>query len=120
MDETATLMSILAMKHFLADYVFNPPYTVPTNKHIYGSRGSLEHSGVHMLFCFIALVPFASFPVILYAMLFDGFVHYHEDFIKTKYLHKRKGLGERVKRIITGFDQLVHILTYVVIVWWLT
>ena len=88
MDETATLMSILAMKHFLADYVFNPVYTVPTNKHIYGSRGSLEHLGIHMLFCFIALIPFASFPVILYAMLFDGFVHYHEDFAKTKFLYK--------------------------------
>ena len=120
MDETATLMSILAMKHFLADYVFNPLHTVPTNKHIYGSRGSLEHLGVHMFFCFFALVPFASFPIILYVMLFDGFVHYHEDFIKTKYLHKRKGLSERFRRSITGFDQLVHILTYVVIVWWLT
>ena len=120
MDETATLMTVLAMKHFLADYVFNPVYTVPTNKHIYGSRGSLEHLGVHMFFCFVALIPFVSFPLVLYAMLFDGFIHYHEDFIKTKFLWKRKGLDQRTRRAITGLDQLVHILTYVVIVWWLT
>ena len=120
MNEATTLMAALAMKHFLADYIFNPVYTVPTNKHIYGSRGSLEHLGVHMLFCFIALIPFASLSLVMGATLFDGFVHYHEDFIKTTYLHKRKGLSERFRRAITGMDQLVHILTYVVIVWWLT
>ena len=58
MTLTSTIMAALAVKHFLADYVFNPVYTVPVNKHIYGSRGSLEHIGVHMLFCFLALVFF--------------------------------------------------------------
>ena len=52
--------------------------------------------------------------------MFDGFIHYHEDWLKTKYLHKRKGLSDRFRRIITGFDQLVHMLTYVVIAWAIT
>ena len=33
---------------------------------------------------------------------------------------KRKGLSDKFRRIITGFDQLVHMLTYVVIAWIVT
>ena len=116
MTLTSTIMTALAVKHFLADYVFNPVYTVPVNKHIYGSRGSLEHIGVHMLFCFLALVFFIPLEWVFYAVLFDGFVHYHEDYIKTKFLYKRKGMPQRLRRSITGLDQLVHILTYIIIV----
>ena len=111
------IMAALAIKHFFADCIFNPVYTVPTNKHIYGSRGSLEHLGVHIFFCFFALIPFLPLGIVMGAMLFDGFVHYHEDFIKTTYLHKRKGLSERFRRAITGLDQLIHILTYIIIAW---
>ena len=116
MTLTSTVMTALAIKHFLADYIFNPAYTVPVNKHIYGSRGSLEHLGVHMFFCFLALVAFVPLEWVIYAVLFDGFIHYHEDFIKTKFLYKRKGLSEEIRRAITGLDQLVHILTYIIIV----
>ena len=120
MTLTSTVMTALAIKHFLADYIFNPAYTVPVNKHIYGSRGSLEHLGVHMFFCFLALIAFVPLECVIYAVLFDGFIHYHEDFIKTKFLYKRKGLSEEIRRAITGLDQLVHILTYIIIVAWVT
>jgi len=119
MSLVATVMTALAVKHFMADYVFNPVWTVPVNKHIYGSRGSLEHSGLHALFCFLALVSFIPTQYALYAALFDGIVHYHEDYIKTKFLHERT-LSRKIKQIITGADQLVHILTYVIIVAWIT
>ena len=117
---TATIMTFLAIKHFIADYVFNPVWTVPVNKHIYGSRGSLEHTAMHMLWCMVMLSWVLPFKVVILATLFDGFVHYHEDWLKTKYLHKRKGLSQQFRRIVTGFDQLVHILTYVIIVAWVT
>jgi len=120
MTLTSTVMTALAIKHFLADYIFNPAYTVPVNKHIYGSRGSLEHLGVHMFLCFLALVAFVPLEWVIYAVLFDGFIHYHEDFIKTKFLYKRKGLHEATRRAITGLDQLIHILTYIIIVAWVT
>lgn len=116
MIEPYSIMTALAIKHYIADYIFNPLFTTPTNKHIYGSRGSLEHLLTHMVFCFLCLVLFLPLDVVIYAMLFDGFVHYHQDFFKTKFLHKRKGLSDRFRRAITGGDQLVHILTYVIIV----
>ena len=53
-------------------------------------------------------------------MLFDAFIHYHQDYFKTKWLYKRKGLTDRVRWAITGGDQLVHILTYITIVTWVT
>ncbi len=113
------IMAALVIKHFFADYVFNPAYE-PANKHIYGSKGSLAHLGTHMIFCVLALVWILPLNIVIYAMLFDGFIHYHEDWIKTKYLHKRKGLSNKFRRVITGLDQLVHILTYIVIAWAVT
>ena len=107
------LVSLL-IKHYIADYIFNPALE-PTDKHIYGSKGSLAHLGVHMVFCFLALLPFLSLGVVIGCMIFDGVIHYHEDYVKTKYLHKRKGLSKRFRRAITGGDQLVHMLTYVAI-----
>ena len=113
------VIAALMIKHFLADYVFNPAYT-PTDKHIYGSLGSLAHLATHMVFCFLALIWFLPLDIVIYAMFFDGWIHYHEDWIKTKYLYKRKGLSDRVRRAITGFDQLIHLLTYVAITWAVT
>ncbi len=120
MTLTSTIMLALAIKHFLADYVFNPAWTVPVNKHIYGSRGSLEHIACHAIFCFLALVLFLPIQVVILATLFDATIHYHQDYFKTKFLYKRKGLTDKVRRAITGFDQLVHIITYIIIVAWVT
>lgn len=114
-----TVMTLLLIKHFLADYVFNPAYQ-PTEKHIYGSIGSLAHVGTHMLWCFALLVWVLPVETVAIITLFDGLVHYHEDYIKTKFLHERKGLSGRVRRCITGIDQLVHMLTYVVIVYFVS
>ena len=120
---TAVTMTALAVKHFLADYVLNPAYTVPVNKHIYGSRGSLEHTSMHMFWCIVMLVHILPLKVVILATLFDGLIHYHQDYFKTKFLfiHKEKSwLSYRVKRIITGADQLVHILTYIIIAAWVS
>ena len=117
---TEIIMTALAIKHYLADYIFNPVWTVPVRKDIYGSRGSLEHISMHMFWCLIALVWFLPIKVVILATLFDAFIHYHQDYFKTKFLYKRKGLSEATRRAITGADQLVHILTYIVIVAWTT
>ena len=117
---TETIMTALAIKHFLADYIFNPAYTVPVRKDLYGSRGSLEHIGVHMFFCFLALIAFIPLKYVIYSVLFDAIIHYHQDYFKSKWLYKRKGLHEATRRAITGADQLVHILTYIIIMAWVT
>jgi len=110
------IMTALLIKHFFADYVFN---NIPSNKHRYGSLGSLRHLGIHMVGCFLALMWFLPLEIVIYAMFFDGFIHYHEDWIKTKYLYRRK-VSTNFRRAITGLDQLIHMLTYVVIAWAVT
>ena len=117
---TELIMTVLAIKHYLADYVFNPAYTVPVRKDIYGSRGSLEHIGMHMFWCIALLVWFLPLKVVILATLFDAAIHYHQDYFKTNWLYKRKGLSEQVRRAITGADQLIHIITYIIIVAWVT
>ena len=111
------VLAALMIKHYLADYVFN---NTPSNKHIYGSAGSVNHLIIHMLFCTLALIFLVPIHLALLAIIFDGFIHYHEDWLKSRYLYKRKGLSERVRRAITGFDQLVHMLTYILIAWVVT
>ena len=111
------IMTVLIIKHYLADYVFN---NTPSNKHIYGSAGSLNHLVIHMLFCILALIFLIPIHLALLATVFDGFMHYHVDWQKTKYIYKRKGLSDKFRRAITGMDQLIHMLTYVVIAWAVT
>ena len=119
MEITSTVIIALAIKHFLADYIFNPAFT-PTDKHIYGSKGSFGHLGMHMFWCIMVLVWFLPLHIVILATLFDGVVHYHQDYFKTKFLYRRKKLSDRVRRAITGADQLVHILTYIIIVAYVT
>lgn len=49
------IIAALCIKHFFADYIFNPAYQ-PTNKHIYGSIGSLAHLGTHMVIMFTVVL----------------------------------------------------------------
>ena len=111
----ATLATALAVKHYLADYIFNPAF-LPTDKHIYGSKGSFGHLGMHMFWCMMLLIWFLPIHIVILAALFDGFVHYHQDYFKTKFLRNNKDLSERARRAVIGGDQLVHILTYIIIV----
>ena len=77
------VLTALMIKHFLADYVFNPAIT-PTDKHIYGSLGSLAHLGTHMVFCFLALIWFLPLDIVIYAMFFDGWIHYRSRIYNTR------------------------------------
>ena len=117
MNIISQVMLALAIKHFLADYVFN---SIPSNKHIYGSSGSIRHLSIHMFWCFAVLIWVLPLDYVIMATAFDGFIHYHEDYIKSKFIYKHKELSIHSRRIITGFDQLVHILTYILIAWAVT
>jgi|TARA_B100000959_G_C14918893_1_gene598605 hypothetical protein len=101
----------LFVKHFLADYAFNQ---IPSNKHIYGSQGSFRHLAIHMSWCFPLLIWLLPLDLVITATFIDGFIHYHLDYIKSKIVHKND-FSVHTRRIITGFDQLLHLLTYVLI-----
>jgi len=105
----------LILKHFVVDYLFNPIFG-PSQKHIYGSRGSLFHSGFHMVSCLFVLLCFISFEFALLAAIFDGLTHYHIDYIKAKILQKYKKRSKKFKLTIMVLDQCLHVLNYVIII----
>ena len=106
---------LFEVKHVLCDFVLQTPAQL-RSKAIYGSRGGLIHAGLQAV---------ASLPAILLldhsalvpAIVAGEFVaHYHVDWLKAAIIRAR-GLSpdDRLYRIVFGADQLLHQMTYVII-----
>lgn len=110
------VLSLLGIKHFFADFVWQFDYMV-REKGYYGQRGGIDHSLIHAVLTLFVLVPFAgTFDAFILAML-DGIVHYHVDWAKMT-INRNKDLSpeDREFWIWLGLDQMAHFLTYVGIV----
>ena len=111
-------ITYLMCKHMLADYVWQTPYMF-RNKGRYGHPGGLVHAGLHVVMTlplFLFLPPATRNLAI--AILAGEFVaHYHIDWVKEK-LTERYNLVPTMPRFwnLHGADQLMHGLTYVVII----
>ena len=111
-----TIISLLMIKHFLCDFVFQSAYQLQ-NKGVYFHPGGLLHSGIHIVGTFVVLVTVpAAWTTFLAILVGEFMLHYHIDWAKEQAM-KRFGLGKgRGFWILLGFDQLLHQLTYVLIV----
>jgi hypothetical protein len=111
-----TLLVLLSIKHFLADFAYQPPYQWQ-NKGTWGHLGGIVHSGQHAALTFIILLFFIN-PAIAAALAICEFiVHYHIDWAKMN-INKYFGWGATTHNqfwVLTGFDQLLHTLTYLAI-----
>lgn len=108
------LMALLFTKHFVADFLYQPPYQWQ-NKGTYGHWGGIVHSGQHVILTFFILLIFTNPLVALLLAAAEFVIHYHMDWFKMNY-NKRKGWGATTHNqfwILLGVDQLVHSLTYV-------
>lgn len=117
------LFTYLIVKHFICDF----PISIQTpwmflNKGTYGHPGGLAHAGVHVLGSlpatfFMSMWVGYGFPWMLSLMAFEFLVHYHMDWFKM-WLGKRKKWHPKTPQFWTmlGIDQLVHYLTYVVMI----
>ena len=107
----------LQVKHFLCDFVLQTQFQVST-KGIYGHIGGLIHSGYHMFLSlpalFILQAPLRAIAII---MLGEFLIHYHTDWAKAN-IDGHFGWGQADSRywMLFGADQLVHQLTYLLIV----
>lgn len=114
-------IAVLLVKHWVADFLLQTVYQVH-NKGRYGHPGGLLHSAIHVVCTLPVLVvlppPTAQFAAGLLAA--EYVFHYHVDWLKEQI---NRGLGLKPDRsgfwYLLGLDQLVHGLTYVVIVWML-
>ncbi len=117
------LLMILALtiKHFIVDFPLQAfPYQYK-NKGTYGHPGGLLHSSLHVGGTFLALIGFVPLSAAATAAALDGVIHYHIDWAKMN-LNARMGWGPTTHEqfwVLLGVDQLLHMLTYIAIVWFL-
>jgi len=109
-----TLLTLLVIKHFLADFVFQTN-TMVMEKGIYGAKWGIYHSAVH---AFLTGIVFYTVLVDLYSIVLiafiDGVVHYHIDWAKMNINKNRKLTpADQPFWFWLGLDQLAHYLTYI-------
>ncbi|HKQ54316.1 MAG TPA: DUF3307 domain-containing protein [Methyloceanibacter sp.] len=110
--------AVLMIKHTLADFYLQTPYQY-LNKGTYGHPGGMIHAAIH-----VALTPLVYLVLVPGSLLLAGsialgefLVHYHVDWLKEQIL-RRNGLTMQTPGFwhALGTDQLIHGLTYLVIV----
>jgi len=111
-------VAVLMFKHAVADFYLQTPYQY-LNKGTYGHPGGFIHAGIH-----IALTPLVYLVLLPGSLLMAGAIalgefilHYHIDWLKEQVTH-RNGWTARDRGFwyALGTDQLVHGLTYLLIV----
>lgn len=123
MSVTIALWALLVfqLKHFLCDFVLQTKFQVQTKK-IYGHYGGFIHAGLHALTTIPALMVLsASAGAIVFIVTAEFVVHYHVDWAKGQ-IDDRMGWTpqDNAHWALFGFDQLVHQLTYVCIIAYLS
>lgn len=111
--EIVVLLSLLGLKHFLADFVWQYDYMVQ-QKGYYGQAGGVHHSAIHAALTLVVLFFFIELPGAIIIALLDGLVHYHIDWAKMT-INRNMNLTPQDRQFWfwLGLDQLAHFLTYV-------
>src|ERR1043166_5415962 len=109
-------LTLFQAKHFLCDFVLQTAYLY-RNKGIYGHPAGFIHAGLHALGSLPAILLIGGAPGLIAMIVIGEFlVHYHVDWSKL-YIDKRFRL--RIDRsaywVVFGLDQLLHQITYIVI-----
>jgi Protein of unknown function (DUF3307) len=108
----------LFVKHFICDFPLQANPWMYRNKGTYLHPGGIVHAGIHGLGTLLVLAPFIG-SLALQLAAFDMLVHYHIDWAKMK-LSKRYDLQPNNSErfwILLGFDQLLHHITYFMIIY---
>ncbi len=111
-------VGVLMLKHAAADFFLQTPFQY-CNKGIYGHPGGFLHAGIHVALTPLVYLLIAPASLLLAASIALGefVVHYHIDWAKEQ-ITRRAGYTPQTPRFwhALGIDQLLHGLTYLVIV----
>jgi hypothetical protein len=110
---------LLFIKHFICDFPLQANPWMYLNKGTYMHPGGIAHAGMHALGTLLVLAPFIGSVSVVYAAI-DMLVHYHIDWAKMN-VSKRYDLQPNNSErfwILLGFDQLLHHITYFVIIYY--
>lgn len=111
------LAVLLQFKHLLADFMLQNAYIL-NNRSKWGHPGGILHAAIHVVGSLIVLAVMAvPAEYIVRLLIFEGFVHYHIDWIKDN-VGKRYNLTPENRSfwVLTGLDQYMHQLTYVAMI----
>lgn len=104
-----TAFTLMILKHFVCDFPLQYPRHY-LNKGTYGKWGGIEHSLIHGIATALILNPILG--------IIDMAIHYHIDWAKMN-LNKHYGWkpdnSEKFWTLL-GIDQLLHYLTYVLLI----
>ena len=109
---------LLFVKHFICDFPLQANAWMYRNKGTYMHPGGIAHAGIHGLGTLLVLAPFIGSLSMLFAAI-DMLVHYHIDWAKMN-ISKRYDLQPNNSErfwVLLGFDQLLHHITYFVIIY---
>ena len=111
-------VAVIMLKHTAADFFLQTPYQY-LNKGIYGHPGGLLHAGIHVALTPLVYLVIAPASLVLAGAIALGefAVHYHIDWTKEQ-VNRRCGFTPQTAGYwhALGVDQLLHGLTYIVIV----
>ena len=110
-------LALFQLKHSVCDFALQTKRQIRA-KGNYGALGGLEHAGLHAFLSLPALLVLTRAPFLIGALLGGEFlVHYHVDWSKAQ-IDRARRLNDtgRSYWIVFGFDQLLHQMTYLGIV----
>jgi Protein of unknown function (DUF3307). len=111
------LFLLLQTKHLIIDWIWQPEYEWK-NKGTYGHFGGIRHAGKNAIgtgICFYIFVGLWAIPI----AVFDFMIHYHIDWSKMN-INKKTGWGPLTHCQfwwLTGFDQYLHQITYIFLIY---
>ena len=118
--EILFLVTILTIKHFLADFTPLQTHYMLANKGIYGHWGGISHAGVHVILSFVVLIMSAvGFAEIRWSMVTvicvgEFVIHYHMEWLKEYLCRTMKWKSTDYQYcILFGTEQVGHHLTYI-------
>ena len=112
------ILILLFLKHFIVDFPLQNKFQW-SNKGTYGHLGGILHSGLHGIGTFFCFIFFTDLPSAMCFAIIDFSFHYHIDWVKMN-INKKLGWGPTTHEQfwwLLGLDQLLHSLTYLMLVY---
>ncbi len=112
------LFFLLQIKHMFADYFLQTPKML-TGRGTYWHMGRAQHATVHAAGTAIALALVGTNPLaILILIAAEWVVHFNIDWWKASYSAKKAlAPDQALFWRAAGFDQALHQITYIALVW---
>lgn len=117
MMEIVLLMYVLQVKHYICDFLFQPPW-MWQNKGTLGHPGGIAHAGFHGLVSLAILVYFKPVLFAVVVGLLETVAHYIIDYAKMNINTKQGWKCNQHEQfwVLLGLDQFLHQVTYILIV----